>query len=315
MEIVKKKNSKIATVLVTGGSGFIGKHLIKNSKIKKWNIVSLSINKKLNYKNITEINLDIVNKKLLFEKLNHLKIDYIINLAGHINHYEKKKTFDTHFKGCKNLIDFAVKKKVKRFIQIGSSVEYGFLSSPVSENTTTNIKNLKSTYGKAKLKASNYLIKISKKTKLKYLILRPFLIYGPGQTINRLIPNIITNSLKDKNFPCSLGNQIRDFLYIDDFVDFIIECVETKKVYNEIFNVGSDKPIKVRKVINSILNITKKGRPLYGKVLLRKDEPLKLYPNLKKTFKYFKWKPKTILTNGLVKTINYYKRLNNKKNK
>lgn len=315
MQIVKKKKPNIPTVLVAGGSGFIGKNLIKSCKKKNWNIISLSVNKRLKYKNTKEIKLDISDKKLLFEKLNYFKIDYIINLAGHINHHEKKKTFDSHFKGCKNLIDFAVKKKVKKFIQIGSSVEYGFLKSPISENTTAEIKNLKSTYGVAKLKASNYLIKISKKNKIKYLILRPFLIYGPGQTINRLIPSTIINCLKDKHFPCSLGDQTRDFLYISDFVDLILRCIENKKIYNKVFNIGSGKPVKVRKVINSILKIIKKGKPLYGKILLRKDEPLKLYPNIKKTFKYFNWKPKISLLNGLGRTINYYKRFNNEKNK
>lgn len=312
-KIVKDLN--ITTVLVAGGSGFIGTNFIKNCKKKKWNIISLSINKKIKNNNIREIKLNISNKNLLFKKLGNFKIDYIVNLAGHINHHEKRKTYDTHFVGCKNLIDLAVEKKVKKFIQIGSSVEYGFLKSPIAENKSTNIKNLKSIYGIAKLKASNYLIKTAKKKNLKYIILRPFLIYGPGQTYNRLVPNTIINCLKDKKFPCSSGNQIRDFLYINDFVDLIIKCIEDEKVYNETFNIGSGKPIKVKSVINRILKIIKKGKPLYGKIVLRKDEPLKLYSDLRKTLRYFNWKPKISLLEGLIKTVNHYKKFNYEKNK
>lgn len=300
---------KKLTVLITGGTGFIGSHLIDKCKKKEWDIISLSLNKKNKKKGIKNINLNVSNRYLLFKKLNKLKIDYIINLAGHINHHEKRKTFETHFRGCKNLIDFAVEKKIKKFIQIGSSVEYGFSKSPIIESKKTNIKKLKSTYGISKLKASNYLIKISREKNLKYIILRPFLIYGPGQSTNRLIPNTIINCLKNENFPCSDGNQTRDFLYIDDFVNLIIKCIKNRKVYNTIFNAGSGIPIKVKKIIKSIQKLVKKGKPIFGKILLRKDEPLRLYSDIKNTYKYLNWRPKKLLLNGLRITIKYYKKI------
>ena len=301
-----KKN----TILITGGTGFIGSNLIKMFKKKGWDVISLSLNKKNKIKGIKGINLNVSNKKILFKELNKHKIDYIINLAGHINHYEKRKTFDTHFTGCKNLIDFAVKKKIRKFIQIGSSVEYGFSRSPISENKKTSIKNLKSVYGISKLKASKYLVKISKDKDLKYIILRPFLVYGPGQTSQRLIPNTIINCLNNKKFLCSDGKQIRDFLYISDFVNLVFKCVENKNVYNKILNAGSGKPINVKKIINIIQKLIKQGNPIYGKILLRKDEPLKLYPDIKNTINYLNWKPKKNLLNGLIETIKYYKKNN-----
>jgi nucleoside-diphosphate-sugar epimerase len=301
---------KKVTVLITGGTGFIGSNLVEKCKKKGWDIISLSLNKKNKSKGIRGINLNVSNKKVLFKKLNKFKIDYIINLAGHINHYEKKKTFETHFRGCKNLIDLAVEKKIKKFIQIGSSVEYGLSKSPISENKKTNIKKLKSIYGVSKLKASNYLVKISKDKDLKYIILRPFLVYGPGQTADRLIPNTIVNCLNNENFSCSDGKQTRDFLYINDFINLVIKCIENKNVYNRILNAGSGKPTKVKKIINIIQKLIKKGNPLFGKILLRKDEPLRLYPDLKNTYKYLKWRPKKLLLNGLIETIEYYKKLN-----
>lgn len=301
------------TVLIAGGTGFIGSHLIQKCKKNNWNIISLSLKKKIKKKTsgITSINLNIGKKNILYKKLSKFKIDYIINLAGHINHYEKKKTFESHFIGCQNLIDLAVKKKIKKFIQIGSSVEYGFSNSPISESKTTSLRELKSIYGKSKLRSSKYLIRISKKKRLKYIILRPFLIYGPGQTNNRLIPNTIINCLKNKNFSCSSGQQTRDFLYIDDFVNLVIKCVQNKNVYNKIFNAGSGKPIKVKQIINKIKKIIKKGNPIFGKILLRKDEPLELYPKIKNAKIHLNWRPKKTLLNGLKETIKYYKNLIN----
>ena len=299
---------KKKTVLITGGTGFVGTNLIKKCKKKRWNVISLSLNRQNKIKGIKEIKINVSNRSLLFKKLNKFNIDYVINLAGHINHHEKKKTYDTHFKGCKNLIDFSIKKKIKKFIQIGSSVEYGFSKSPISEDENISLDKLKSTYGISKLKASNYLAKISKEKNLKYIILRPFLIYGPGQSVNRLIPNTIINCLKNKNFPCSNGKQSRDFLYIDDFTNLLIKCIQNKKIYNNIFNAGSGKSVRVKIVINIIKKLIKKGNPIFGKILLRKDEPLELYPNLNKTFKYFDWKPKKQLLEGLLETIKYYKK-------
>ena len=71
---------------------------------------------------------------------------------------KKRKTYASHYSGCKNLVDFFVNKKIKSFIQIGSCIEYGFIKSPQKENMESKIENLKSTYGKAKFLATKYLI-------------------------------------------------------------------------------------------------------------------------------------------------------------
>ena len=65
-------------------------------------------------------------KKFLFKSLDNIKVDYVINLAGYINHSNKKQTLNSHYYGCKNLVDyFRLKKNLVLFIQIGSSLEYG----------------------------------------------------------------------------------------------------------------------------------------------------------------------------------------------
>ena len=80
-------------------------------------------------------------------------------------------------------------------------------------------------------------------------------------------------------------------------------------MYNTIFNAGSGIPIKVKKIIKSIQKLVKKGRPIFGKILLRKDEPLRLYSDIKNTYKHLNWRPKKLLLNGLRITIKYYKKI------
>ena len=142
----------------------------------------------------------------------------------------------------------------------------------------------------------------------KFIILRPYQIYGPHQKKNRLIPNAIKSCIKDKVFPCTEGKQLRDFLYVDDFTNLILKLLKKKQHKSNIFNVGSGNPIKVKKVINLINKITKRGKPLFGKIKMRKDEITELYPSIEKLKKELNWKPKININIGLKKTILFYEK-------
>ena len=115
------------------------------------------------------------------------------------------------------------------------------------------------------------------------------------------------NAIHNKKFDCSAGYQLRDFIYIDDLIDAIIKILSNQKVLGQIINIGSGKPISVKKLILKICKLSKGGKPQFGKILLRKDEITKLYPNLSKIKKFLNWKPKFNLENGLKKTIRYFK--------
>ena len=132
-------------------------------------------------------------------------------------------------------------KHPKKFIQIGSSLEYGNNKSPQKEFYKLRPN---SSYSKAKAFASSYLINNFKKKLFPFVIIRPYQVFGTHQDLNRLIPVVITNCLKNKKFDCSNGNQLRDFLYIDDFIKFILEIIKSDKIIGEIINVGSGKPRK-----------------------------------------------------------------------
>ena len=76
----------------------------------------------------------------------------------------------------------------------------------------------------------------------------------------------------------------------------------------EIFNLGTGNPIKIKDLIKKICKIIKKGKPNFGVINLRRDEPLKLFANINKVKKLLKWTPKYNLQYGLSKTIDYYKK-------
>ena len=169
-------------------------------------------------------------------------------------------------------------------------------------------------YSQAKLMSTKLLLNLFNKYQFPVNILRLYLTYGPKQDANRVIPVTIQKSLLNKKFNCSSGHQYRDFIYVDDVVSAIIKVLKNQKINGEIFNIGSGKPIKIKKIIEKIKDTIKSGQPIYGKIKLRKDEIPKLYPSILKAKKMLKWKPKININIGLKKTIKYYKLNNDQKN-
>jgi nucleoside-diphosphate-sugar epimerase len=295
------------SILIAGGTGFIGYHLSKKCLKLGWNVTSISTSYPKKEKKIHGVNYVLAD---LSKKKNLLRIkknfNYVVNLSGYVDHSNKKKTLDSHYRGCQNLANKFVESNIKKFIQIGSCIEYGKSKSPQLENEK-NLNHTYSYYGKAKLMSTKHLLRLYKEKSFPVTIIRLYLVYGPKQDTNRVIPITIHNAMKNKKFKCSEGSQLRDFIFIDDVITAIIKVLKNKESDGEIFNIGTRKPIKIKYLINKICSILGSGSPVFGKIKFRKDEIEKLYPNINKAKKILRWSPKTSLIYGLKKTIRYYK--------
>ena len=249
-------------------------------------------------KGVKYILLDLTKKKYIEKKL---KDDYsaVINLSGHTtNLYSqnlKKKIFQSHYIGAKNLIDFFKKKKIQIFIQIGSSAEYGKAKSPLQETVNCKPNNI---YGRAKLKATKYVLSVAEKNKFPATVLRFFQVYGPKQGENRAVMQILKFCINKKKFPASDGKQIRDFCFIKDAIN-AIELTINKKVYRKVINIGYGKGISMRRLINIIKGIAKGGKPQFGVMKSRNHENPVLVPSIIRARKILGWKPKVKLKKGL----------------
>ena len=236
-------------------------------------------------------------KKLNLEKFKNYHIlkkilDYLINASGYINNNNKTKYKEHNFKITKNIFWYFRDSKIKAFISFGSSAEYGGKNSPQSENFKCKLETY---YGKDKLKCTNFLIKSFNKYSFPMIIFRAYQIYGPLQETNRLIPIASKACLFDKKFNCIDDNQIRDYLYIEDLVDAVLKAINNSKAIGHVFNLGSGKKVSIKYLISFIKNYYKKGKPIYGKVKLRKDESKEIYPNVSKIKKVLNGNQKQIL--------------------
>ncbi len=300
-------------ILIVGGSGFIGNHLILKFINLRYNVYCLSKNKiKNKIKKVIYIRQDLNNKNKLFKSINIIKFDYVIYSAGYIQHevFDKKgfEYISYNIKNFNNLIESIDFKYVKKFINISSSDEYGIIKAPQKESQygvqLTPYSILKN-YNSSLLKTLNL------KYKLNYLNVFTFLVYGPGQNIDRLIPAMITNFLDDKLFVLKNPKFNRDLLYIEDYVDLIIKLLRSKKIINMNINIGSGKVINLAKLAKIIYSKINRGSLNIPEINIITNSDVKdLYPNLKKFKKYIKdWNPKFNLDYGLNLTIEYYKKI------
>ena len=299
-------------LLVLGGSGFIGSHVAQrgiNNGYETYVVCRTLPEKRKIIKGVKYINWDISDKNNM-GILSKINFNFIVNLSGCIDHSSffksGKELIDVHFSSLVNLVSFIRKDNLLRFVQIGSSDEYGNNTAPQHE---AQIEKPFSPYSFAKSASTNFIKYLFETENFPGTILRPFIIYGPGQKKDRLIPYVINKSLNNETFEVSSGEQIRDFLHVDDAVDAIFLSFKKDSVNGKIINLGSGYPRSVRSVIQFIVEEISLGKPLYCDFKKRKGENIELYPNLELAKKILNWESKINFELGLKNLINYYKTL------
>ena len=304
---------KIENILITGGAGYIGSHIVERL-VKKKNIIILDnlitgykrlINKKAKF-----IKGDIKDKKKLIKIIKDNKIDTIIHLAAFLNVKEseknKKKYYNNNINGTLNLILACKDSTVKNIVFSSSCSVYGNVKGPVNERKRLNPQNY---YAYTKLKSEEIIKKFSKKYKYRYGILRYFNVAGasPSGKIGEietshghLIKNIAIQSLKLKPVISIYGNDyitkdgtcIRDYIHVSDLVDIHIKTLKyiNTKSKSLVLNCGYGKGysvldiIKIFKETNKNLIVKYKSR--------RIGDVDKVYADVKKIKSILRWKPK-----------------------
>ncbi len=298
-------------LLVVGGTGFLGFHIAKEGLKKGLEVYSFSknpppINRYLN--EVKYINIDLLDHESLIKCFKNLEINYVVNSMGYVDHKLMKNggddVYKNHFSASKNLIFSLNKKYLKCFLHLGSSDEYGDNPSPQLEEAR---EAPISPYSFAKVATCHMLQMLHKTEKFPAVILRLFLVYGPNQNKERFLPFIINESIKNKDYLVTPGEQIRDFCYIDDIVKAIFIALNKENIFGEILNIASGNPVKINEILNLVVEILNKGKPIIGGIDYRDNESMNLYASVKKAKDLLGWEPKISLEEGLAKTIEYFK--------
>jgi len=298
-------------LLITGGTGFIGSSLAMHATKNGYCVTSLSRSapsKDEMIDDVKYIHVDVSDYAQLSEQLSQNCFEYVVNLSGDIDHspFEKggKKVYDVHAGGVENLVALLNRDTLKKFVQIGSSDEYGNHPAPQHERLE---ESPISPYSAGKVASTKLLQKLHATENFPVVILRLFLVYGPRQSNKRFLPQIIKGCLENKHFPASEGSQLRDFCFINDVVAGILLALESTDVDGEVFNLASGDPISIHDMIEKVQQYIGLGTPNYGEVPFRKGENQALVADITKAKELLNWSPTTSTDDGIRKTVNAYR--------
>ena len=297
-------------ILVVGGTGFIGHHLLKETVLRGWICSSISLNPPLKFRRIENVNYviaDITNRAELRHKISD-DYNYVVNLGGYPDHSllinGGEKIINDHFNSVLNLVATISREKLKRFIQIGSSDEYGNAEAPQIEG---NRELPISPYSAAKVASTHFIQMLYRTEQFPGVVLRPFIIYGPGQDNNRFIIQVIKGCLNKSQFPTSEGKQIRDFCHVTDAVKAIMLAMLSDDSNGKIFNIGSGYPVTIKSIVNKITKVINKGMPMFGRIPYRPGENMTLYANIESIRNVLNWEPLIDFDDGIRGVVDWVK--------
>lgn len=300
-------------ILIVGGSGFIGSHIVLEALNRGYDVTILSLTKRElsipipSNRSVTIINADVTKKDELEFSLHNCRFNYVINCSGYIDHtpFSKggRKLIDQHLIAVINLTECLNRSELESFIQIGSSDEYGNAPAPQKEDLR---ECPISPYSFGKVAATHFLQMLYRTESFPSTIVRIFLSYGPGQDEKRFLPQIIRGCLDNRAFPVSGGEQIRDFCFIRDIVNGVFLALENRNAQGEIVNIASGFGITIKKMVELVRDIIGGGNPEFGAIPYRINENMKLYADTEKAKSILNWQVKTSLEDGLRETIGYY---------
>ena len=303
-------------ILVTGGSGFIGSHLVAKL-VRDGHQVAITTKYDSVYENIRLFK--IWNKIKVIEcdlrysnavnKINNFSPKIIFHLAayndvkGSFSNYNE--ALESNIIGTSNLLENL--KKYEQFIYISSSEVYGY-----QEKKSIFFEKMKahpiSPYSIGKYSGELYAQMHMKHMKKPIKILRPFNIFGEMQSNKAVIPELIEKFLNNNVVRITKGSQTREFNYVGNSVNFFMKALKNDKLFNNIVNISDGNEISIKSLAKKIQQLTKsKSKLIIGGLPERKTEIYRMKASTKKMKQLINQKKIISFEEGLSKTINWYK--------
>lgn len=309
------------TIFITGGAGFIANTLIKQYVEKNKIVVYDNFHRDTltgsgmdTHPNVTIIKGDVLDFDLLCSSMKGA--DIVIHAAGiaGIDTVIRNpvQTMRVNMIGTSNALEAArINNITDRFIDFSTSEVFGSMAFRSSEEDVTvsgSAGEARWTYAVSKLAGEHLAHAYYKQYNLPVVTVRPFNVYGPGQTGEGAIQIFIKRALKNEDIKIDGdGNQIRAWCFVDDFVDCLIRCIENPKAIGESFNLGNARAvITILGLAQTVCRVLKSDSKIAFEPPLSADIAMRI-PNVDKTFNVLGFKAKIDLEEGILKTAEWMK--------
>jgi UDP-glucose 4-epimerase len=310
-------------IFITGGAGFIANTLIKqyieNNKIVVYDNFhrdTLTNSSVANHPNLKIVKGDVLDAATLTAAMKGS--DIVIHAAGiaGIDTVIKSpvRTMQVNMIGTANALQAAHENGITdRFIDFSTSEVFGsmaFKSSETDQTVSGSAGEARWTYAVSKLAGEHLAHAYFKQFKLPVVTVRPFNVYGPGQTGEGAIQIFIKKALKNEEIHIDGdGSQIRAWCFVDDFVDCLIRCVENPKAIGESFNIGNSRAvITILGLAQLVCRVLKSDSKIVFDDPLSADIAIRI-PSVEKTKNILGFKALVDLEEGVLRTAEYMKTL------
>ena len=304
-------------IFITGGAGFIANtmiaKLIDNNKITVYDNFhrdTLSDSPFAKHANLTIIKGDVLDADFLTASMKGM--DTVIHAAGiaGIDTVIKKpvNTMQVNMIGTANALSAAhINKITDRFIDFSTSEVFGtmaFRSTETDQTVSGSAGEARWTYAVSKLAGEHLAHAYVSQYNLPVVTVRPFNVYGPGQTGEGAIQIFIKKALKNEDITIhGDGNQIRAWCYVDDFVDCIMKCLDNKNAVGQSFNIGNARAVTtILGLAETVCRILDSKSKINFVPALSADIALRI-PSVTKSEEILGFKAKVDLEEGIAKTL------------
>ncbi len=293
--------------IVTGGAGFMGSHVVDALLEKEVEVLVLddlsggfreNVSQQAEFVEASILDHDLINS--LFEE--H-RFDYVFHLAAYaaegLSHFIKRFNYMNNVVGSVNLINAAVNYGTKCFCFTSSIAVYGSNQLPMAEDLTPTPED---SYGIAKLAVEKELQISHEMFGLDYIIFRPHNVYGERQNLGDRYRNVIGIFMNQtmQGEPLTVfgdGEQTRAFTYISDVAPIIADSVFMPEAYNQVFNIGADKPYSVNRLAAEVCRAM--GATAEIRHVEPRNEVVHAYSSHEKAKCLLGWQPQVDLAEGL----------------
>ena len=310
------------TVLITGGTGFLGSHLCRRTIRDGHKVICIDNNITGSLQNVRDLmdhpHFTFLEQNIIEPFVIPQKIDEIYNLACPASppQYQGERAIFTTWTcifGSNNVLEIATRHGA-RILQASTSEIYGDPAQhPQNEDYFGNVNPIgpRACYDEGKRCAESLFFDYARSHNVDIKIVRIFNTYGPSMNPadGRVVSNFIMQALKDEDIIVfGDGSQTRSFCYVDDLIEAMVRMMGSRKGFTGPVNIGNAGEFTIKELAQIIIEKTKSRSKLIF-TPLPQDDPKRRRPDLSLAKKELDWEPKTLLDTGLDLTIEYFKGL------